>query len=203
MSLATLPRRRVTAIDGLQWRPFLAKFLHTSRSIRPVSPTQRARFAPPPLLCPRVHANSCAIIWLRSWNTRRCIHIPNLLLPPVVFSGLLVALWVWKCIMMVVFQNKIIYMPSMPPNARWEQIADYASRCGGIQWTEERTKAADGTDLALAVTTVPVPGAERNPESEIRRLGGDGHTALPPHIYILYFQGLHSPCQAILKTYVG
>ncbi len=47
--------------------------------------------------------------------------------------------------MMVVFKNKIIYMPGLPPNARWEKIADHASRCGGIQWKEERTKAADGT----------------------------------------------------------
>lgn len=38
--------------------------------------------------------------------------------------------------MMVVFQNKIIYMPGLPPNARGERIEDYKNQCGGIQWRE-------------------------------------------------------------------
>jgi uncharacterized protein len=38
--------------------------------------------------------------------------------------------------MMVVFQNKIIYMPGLPPNARRERIEDYKNQCGGIQWRE-------------------------------------------------------------------
>jgi hypothetical protein len=54
----------------------------------------------------------------------------------VVFGGLVVALWTWKCFMMVVFQNKIIYMPGLPPNARRERIEDYKNQCGGIEWRE-------------------------------------------------------------------
>jgi hypothetical protein len=30
--------------------------------------------------------------------------------------------------MMIVFQNKIIYMPGLPPNARKETIADYKNQ---------------------------------------------------------------------------
>ena len=93
------------------------------------------------------------------------------MLPPVVFGGLVVALWTWKCFMMVVFQNKIIYMPGLPPNARRERIEDYKSQCGGIEWEEKTIKAVDGTRISLCVAYVD--------------------TALNPSkiIYILYFQG--------------
>lgn len=99
------------------------------------------------------------------------------------FTGLLIGLWIWKCFMMVVFQNKIIYMPGMPPNARRERIADWASQCGDIQWTEERTKATDRTELAMAVATIALPKGNRpiaisNPEKPVAA-----------HAYVLYFQG--------------
>ncbi|KAL2023485.1 hypothetical protein VTK56DRAFT_2481 [Thermocarpiscus australiensis] len=112
----------------------------------------------------------------------RSIHISTVLLPPLVFSGLLVALWTWKCMMMVLFQNKIIYMPGLPPNARRERIADWASLCGGIQWCEERTVAEDGTDLAMAIATVNFPQKGRPAATRPEE---------PPaaHVYVLYFQG--------------
>lgn len=84
----------------------------------------------------------------------RFIDIPTVLLPPVVFSGLVIVLWTWKCFMMVVFQNKIIYMPGLPPNARRENVADYKNQCSGIQWQEERIKSADGTRISLCVASV-------------------------------------------------
>jgi len=55
---------------------------------------------------------------------RRRVPGSTFLLPPVVFVDLLGALWAWTCMMMVVFQNKIIYMPGIPLNARRERIAD-------------------------------------------------------------------------------
>uniref|UniRef100_L2G8G3 Alpha beta superfamily n=1 Tax=Colletotrichum fructicola (strain Nara gc5) TaxID=1213859 RepID=L2G8G3_COLFN len=60
------------------------------------------------------------------------------LLPPLYFTGLLLALWTWKCFMMVVFQNKIIYMPGLPPTARRERIEDYEKQCWGVRWEEKR-----------------------------------------------------------------
>lgn len=113
-----------------------------------------------------------------SRNTR-FIHIPTALMPPVVFVGLLVALYVWKCMMLVVFQNKIIYMPGFPPNSRWELIDNYDNHCGGIKWADERTRAADGTDLAMAVTTVPMQKGKSPTDNK----------AAKAHIYVLYFQG--------------
>ena len=87
-----------------------------------------------------------------------------------------------KCVMMVVFQNKIIYMPGLPPNSRQERIEDYASLCGGIEWTTERTVAEDGTNLALAVTTVPLPQGRRPAAAK-------SDIPAAAHVYVLYFQG--------------
>ncbi|KAI1103615.1 alpha/beta-hydrolase [Jackrogersella minutella] len=122
-----------------------------------------------PSTTPRIDNNS-------TLTCRRKYHVEGLALAPVVFSGLFVALWTWKCFMLVIFQNKIIYMPGLPPNARWEKIQDYASRCAGIRWREERVRATDGTDLALCVTDVDL---------------GPGATSIKPNVafYILYFQG--------------
>ncbi|KAK4658699.1 hypothetical protein QC762_103820 [Podospora pseudocomata] len=113
---------------------------------------------------------------------RRRLHTQTILVAPLMFTGLLIGLWIWKCIMMVVFQNKIIYMPGLPPTARSERIADWLSRCGGLQWREERTKAADGTDLAMAVATVPLPKGNRQVAADV------GKSAVA-HVYVLYFQG--------------
>ncbi|KAL2174732.1 Alpha/Beta hydrolase protein [Thermothelomyces heterothallicus CBS 202.75] len=85
--------------------------------------------------------------------------------------------------MMVVFQNKIIYMPGLPPTSRREQIANWASMCGGVQWMEERTVAEDGTELALAVTTVPLPKGRRPAAAAPK------NQPAPAHVYVLYFQG--------------
>ncbi|GAP85378.1 putative alpha beta superfamily hydrolase [Rosellinia necatrix] len=112
----------------------------------------------------------------RSPLYKRRLHIEGLALAPVVFGGLLLSLWTWKCLMMVVFQNKIIYMPGLPPNSRWEKISDYKHRLGGISWREERVRATDGTNLALCVADL-----------EVGVNGGPCSPGTP--FYILYFQG--------------
>ncbi|KAK0746348.1 hypothetical protein B0T18DRAFT_438351 [Schizothecium vesticola] len=76
--------------------------------------------------------------------------------------------------MLVVFQNRIIYMPVMPSTERWERIADYAKQCRGVEWREERIKAVDRTYLEMAVATVSL---QTNGERPV------------PRIYILYLQG--------------
>ncbi|KAK0124070.1 hypothetical protein ONS95_009056 [Cadophora gregata] len=98
--------------------------------------------------------------------------IPTLLLPPVVFGGLVIALWTWKCFMMVLFQNKIIYMPGLPPNARRETIAEYRTQCSGIEWREEMIRSLDGTRISLCVASV-----------------NDFDVCNERIVYILYFQG--------------
>jgi hypothetical protein len=114
-------------------------------------------------------------------------NVPTVILPPVVFGGLLVALWTWKCFMMVLFQNKIIYMPGLPPSARRETIADYSSQCGGIQWREEKTTSQDGTRIHLCVASV-----DSGPVGETMK-----------RVYILYFQGQSTILLRIGVAYEG
>lgn len=103
--------------------------------------------------------------------------IPSILLPPVVFAGLMVVLWTWKCFMMVLFQNKIIYMPFLPPNARRETITDYASQCSGMKWREERIRSGDRTKISLCIAVVQNIAAQSASEEEVKEKT------------VLYFQG--------------
>jgi uncharacterized protein len=78
--------------------------------------------------------------------------------------------------MMILFQNKIIYMPGLPPNARREKISQYINQCGGITWREEKVMTMDRIEIALCVASV------------------DGHVesthSLDPYpVYVVYFQG--------------
>ncbi|EXJ95730.1 hypothetical protein A1O1_00854 [Capronia coronata CBS 617.96] len=75
--------------------------------------------------------------------------------------------------MMVIFQNKIIYMPSVPPFSRSEKVNDYARQCQPAVWNEHDVRAADGTLLKLlegSITNAP----DTKPEE---------------HVVVLYFQG--------------
>jgi pimeloyl-ACP methyl ester carboxylesterase len=52
---------------------------------------------------------------------------------------------------MVLFQNKIIYMPSLPPGSRREKLEDYSKTWAGVIWEEQKIKSLDGTKLSIAV----------------------------------------------------
>ncbi|RDA86413.1 hypothetical protein CP532_6482 [Ophiocordyceps camponoti-leonardi (nom. inval.)] len=115
-------------------------------------------------------------------DSRRRFHLPQIFLPPLIFSGLFLALWCWKCTMLVLLQNVIIYNPFMPPNARSMRIADFARQCGGIRWREERISSLDGTAIALCVSEMANQKAEGVGNKAI------GNKAII-QVYILYFQG--------------
>ncbi|KAI9806470.1 MAG: hypothetical protein M1833_003657 [Piccolia ochrophora] len=104
--------------------------------------------------------------------------LPAALVPPVVFCGLLGALWFYKCCMMILFQNKIIYMPGVPLFARRERIVDYERQCRPIVWTEERIITDDGKQIALCVSRKETAG-EVNAENPKRAR----------RVVIVYFQG--------------
>ncbi|EWZ49572.1 hypothetical protein FOCG_12295 [Fusarium oxysporum f. sp. radicis-lycopersici 26381] len=106
----------------------------------------------------------------------KSLHVAPFLMPPLVFTGLFVALWSWKCLMMVLFQNTIIYNPFLPPNSRSLTIEEFSRDCGRVKWREERIKSLDGTEIALCVADVP-------PVSQVSA----GKATTP--VYILYFQG--------------
>ena len=106
--------------------------------------------------------------------------LPTLLVPPVVFTGLLLALWTYKVFMTVVFQEKILYMSYMPPQTRSERIEDYAATCKPVQWEEVRIKSLDGTKIALGVGSIHPQPASKTPTREV---------------VICYFQGNGGSCK--------
>lgn len=77
--------------------------------------------------------------------------------------------------MMIIFQNKIIYMPSMPPFSRSEKLEDYVNTCKPVVWTEHSIESGDGTALKLLEGTIPPPMTE---DADVRQ-----------HVVIVYFQG--------------
>jgi uncharacterized protein len=74
--------------------------------------------------------------------------------------------------MMILFQNKIIYMPSVPPFSRSEKVSDYAVQCRPVEWIETDIQARDGTALKLLEGSI-APG-----DSDITQ-----------HVVVVYFQG--------------
>ncbi|KAF2839273.1 alpha/beta-hydrolase [Patellaria atrata CBS 101060] len=105
--------------------------------------------------------------------------IPSVLLPPTVLMGLTLTLWTYKSVMLVLFQNKIIYMPSIPPFSRREKISDYAEACKPVLWKERRIKSLDGTEIALCVGNMPIEDGSKQEEKFQNR----------NHVVILFFQG--------------
>jgi pimeloyl-ACP methyl ester carboxylesterase len=103
--------------------------------------------------------------------------LPTYLVPPVVFTGLLLALWTYKVFMTVVFQEKILYMSYMPPQTRSEKIEDYAATCKPVEWEEVRIKSLDGTNIALGVGGIPLGQTQAIEEAATRE------------VVICYFQG--------------
>ena len=86
--------------------------------------------------------------------------------------------------MMIVFQNRIIYMPSMPPYSRSEKIADYEALCKPVVWREERIKSADGVEVVLAVGSIP-----RSHDNFRETVAESGAGRKGREVMILYYQG--------------
>ena len=74
--------------------------------------------------------------------------------------------------MMIVFQNKIIYMPSVPPFSRREKVADYERLCRPVVWRQEKIRSLDGTSLGLCIGKTSGPALSKSMD-----------------IVMLYFQG--------------
>lgn len=148
---------------GVQWRPSHHRLLSKTATYRWTRPQ--------PIRWSRIN--------LVQHDQRRqfsLTSIPTVLLPPVVFTGLLITLWTYKCLMMIIFQNKIIYMPGMPPFSRSEKVEDYANGCKPVSWTEHSTKSGDGTRLKMLEGKIPYQEDVKGSPS--RR-----------HVVVVYFQG--------------
>ncbi|KAF7192713.1 Protein ABHD13 [Pseudocercospora fuligena] len=80
--------------------------------------------------------------------------------------------------MTVLFQDKIIYMPYMPPFARSEKMEDYTAICKPVEWQSLHIKSLDGTKIALAIGRLP---EHISPDNTIR--------ARTRRVVIAYFHG--------------
>ncbi|RAK96486.1 alpha/beta hydrolase [Aspergillus ibericus CBS 121593] len=112
--------------------------------------------------------------------------IPPILVPPLIFTGLLLSLWAWKCFWIVVMQEKLLYLTWLPPFARSEKIADYQAECKPVVWEGHQIRSRDGTKLSICEghiptknRNLPVRSSNEQPETQARR----------KLVVICYFQG--------------
>ncbi|GAA6006953.1 uncharacterized protein JCM10292_000371 [Rhodotorula paludigena] len=133
------------------------------------------------------------------WQRRSRGTLPDAGGPPLLFLaqvvvGLPALLWFYKCLMLVLFQRRIIYLPSVPPGTRDESL-----RKG------ERTTERDSSFAGMRWTEVPLTSSEpsawlrrpvklRGIELSWRRAGEGADPAarlepLPGDVVILYLQG--------------
>ncbi|ODH13690.1 hypothetical protein ACO22_07001 [Paracoccidioides brasiliensis] len=178
------------------WKP---TFSHSAAIIRSRTPTLQAiqNINPQPrsdLICSRFKRLTTSHPYYEIQNPsrgRRSLStgvVPAVLVPPLVFVGLALTLWFYKCLMMVVFQNKIIYMPSIPPFSRSEKIEDYEMGCRPVHWEEKHICSLDGTKIALCIGSLSrrkEPGFLLNGQSR----NGRGRK----HVVVMYFQGQDIP----------
>ncbi|KAJ5193546.1 hypothetical protein N7449_009688 [Penicillium cf. viridicatum] len=110
------------------------------------------------------------------------VMIPQLFVPPVMFVGMLLALWAWKCFWIIVMQDRLMYMSWMPPFSRSENIEDYEVKCRPVRWEESYFRSLDGTKLAICIGTIPQgsfsPPLLPSPLQHRKR-----------HVVVCYFQG--------------
>ncbi|KAJ5660701.1 uncharacterized protein N7484_000073 [Penicillium longicatenatum] len=101
-----------------------------------------------------------------------------LLVPPVIFVGLLVTLWTWKCFWIIVMQNKLLYLSWLPPFSRSEQISEYKRECKPVQWEEKQLRSLDGTKLAICEGYLPSDSPNQVDAKKAKNV-----------VIICYFQG--------------
>jgi len=106
--------------------------------------------------------------------------LSTVLTPPAVFAGIFITLWIYKCCMMVAFQSKIIYMPSVPLFSRSDLAANYARQCQPVEWCEQRVRSLDGTSISLLVGAMKTPAAPPLNDNEKEQ---------QDNVIVAYFQG--------------
>lgn len=123
---------------------------------------------------------------LRTLDTMSSIQaLPPYFLAPTVFVGLFLTLWVYKCITLVAFQEKIIYMPYIPPFARRERVEDYVKERRGVVWREIEVRSADGVRLGGCVGEVGTRGAARKGRRVVICYFHGNGGSLPPRLPML------------------
>lgn len=121
--------------------------------------------------------------------------IPTVLIPPTIFTGLLLALWTWKCFWIVLLQDKLLYIAWLPPFARSEKISDYEAQCGPVHWEERQIRSLDGTKLTVCEGRMKSPSGSRSNITRAPPGYGNnndrpyGHAKTRKRVVLCYFQG--------------
>ena len=174
MKLSRAHKSRFAFSFGVRQRYRAVSFCRTPSDRRAIQFLWRSCYAP------RTRIDLVHPYRRAKWHYQ-CQAISSLVFaPPLVFFGLFLSLWAYKCIALIIFQSKIIYMPSIPPFSRREIIHDYAKSCSPIVWHEHMIRTADGVQLTLAM------GSESRPCIASKN----------KHVLIAYFQGY------VLQAYI-
>ncbi|CAG7928313.1 unnamed protein product [Penicillium olsonii] len=118
--------------------------------------------------------------------------IPSVLVPPLMFVGLLVGLWTWKCFWIIVLQNKLLYLTWLPPFTRSEVIADYPNECKPVRWRERQIRSLDGTKLAVCegrISVVDCKSQSLTSGSDFKKTTQASSSNRKKAVVICYFQG--------------
>jgi len=59
-----------------------------------------------------------------------------------------------QCLMLILFQNKLIYLPYIPLGARTETIKQYIPQLLGFDWTTAEIITRDGKKLTACVAQI-------------------------------------------------
>ena len=59
-----------------------------------------------------------------------------------------------QSLMLIAFQNKLIYLPYIPPGARNETIKDYHLQLLGFDWKTTEVRTRDGKRLGTCVAQI-------------------------------------------------
>ncbi|GAA5856426.1 hypothetical protein JCM8547_008739 [Rhodosporidiobolus lusitaniae] len=114
--------------------------------------------------------------------------------PPVlfilqVFFSLPAVLWAYKCFMLVLFQRRVIYLPSVPPGTRDESLADgerssaLDASLSGMYWKEVQVRSDEPTrwlKRPVELRGIELSWKEKNPS--------EGEKA-NEHVVVVHLQG--------------
>ncbi|KAJ5084497.1 hypothetical protein NUU61_009076 [Penicillium alfredii] len=159
---------------------------HTSGSINGIRGWEAPQYYiyGPTIKRPSIHQKKNILLPSNSKHSRTLFtsSIPPLLLPPVIFIGLLLGLWTWKCFWIIVMQNKLLYLSWLPPFSRSDKISEYESECKPVRWQEKRIRSLDGTKLAVCEGHIPVQDQRQKPIDSREKMKKKS-------VVICYFQG--------------
>ena len=89
--------------------------------------------------------------------------------------------------MMIIFQNKLIYLPYIPYGARNETIQDYTPQLLGLDWTSTEVRTRDGKKLSTCVAEIRLALLQAVTLLTLFRKKRDA-----PEVIVVYFQGYHA-----------